>query len=249
MSDSDSDSHDASDRTLAPHRGGGCWPSPPPSTDRKAEKSKFSLPPPPPCDIPSGCCFFTGPWTVTRSSLRMLRPVAAFCRPLRPVYLPVSCPRSRSPEVWCAGGCAGVVFRLLLPSPPPHSGRPPPASLCFRGHVVRRVAVSSRGPGQTPVLPFPLPPNILLPRRSVCGGVGRTTTPRPPCNPSPNVRLVPPKGGGDGHKVTVPPKAQFQRNLKKKFLRRLRRLVFPMLFGPSKGGRGHLPRIPQPPAG
>ena len=26
------------------------------------------------CDIPSGCCFFTGPWTVTRSSLRMLRP-------------------------------------------------------------------------------------------------------------------------------------------------------------------------------
>ena len=39
---------------------------------------------PPPCDIPSGCCFFTGPWTVTRSSLRMLRRVAAFCRPLRP---------------------------------------------------------------------------------------------------------------------------------------------------------------------
>ena len=30
------------------------------------------------CDIPSGCCFFTGPWTVTRSSLRMLRWVAAF---------------------------------------------------------------------------------------------------------------------------------------------------------------------------
>ena len=28
--------------------------------------------PPPPCDIPSGCCFFTGPWTVTRSSLRVL---------------------------------------------------------------------------------------------------------------------------------------------------------------------------------
>ena len=24
---------------------------------------------PPLCDIPSGCCFFTGPWTVTRSSL------------------------------------------------------------------------------------------------------------------------------------------------------------------------------------
>ena len=32
----------------------------------------------PPCDIPSGCCSFTGPWTVTRSSLRTLRRVAAF---------------------------------------------------------------------------------------------------------------------------------------------------------------------------
>ena len=30
------------------------------------------------CDIPSGCCFFTGPWTVTRSSLRMLRRVAVY---------------------------------------------------------------------------------------------------------------------------------------------------------------------------
>ena len=52
---------------------------------------------PPLCDIPSGCCSFTGPWTVTRSSLRMLRRVAAFCRPLRPVVLLVSFPRSRSP--------------------------------------------------------------------------------------------------------------------------------------------------------
>ena len=52
---------------------------------------------PPPCDIPSGCCSFTGPWTVTRSSLRMLRRVAAFCRRLRPVLLLVSFPRSRSP--------------------------------------------------------------------------------------------------------------------------------------------------------
>ena len=50
----------------------------------------------PPCDIPSGCCSFTGPWTVTRSSLRMLRRVAAFCRPLRPVLLLVSFPRFRS---------------------------------------------------------------------------------------------------------------------------------------------------------
>ena len=34
-----------------------------------------------------GCCFFMGPWTVTHSSLRMLRRVAAFCRPLRPVLM------------------------------------------------------------------------------------------------------------------------------------------------------------------
>ena len=60
---------------------------------------------PPLCDIPSGCCFFTGPWTVTRSSLRMLRRVAAFCRPLRPVLLLVSFPRSRSPVVGVLGLC------------------------------------------------------------------------------------------------------------------------------------------------
>ena len=58
----------------------------------------------PPCDIPSGCCSFTGPWTVTCSSLRMLRRVAAFCRPLRPVLLLVSFPRSRSP----VGGVLGL---------------------------------------------------------------------------------------------------------------------------------------------
>ena len=67
---------------------------------------KCVCPPPPPlCDIPSGCCFFTGPWTVTRSSLRMLRRVAAFCRPLRPVLLLVSFPRSWSPVVGVPGLC------------------------------------------------------------------------------------------------------------------------------------------------
>ena len=61
--------------------------------------------PSPLCDIPSGCCSFTGPWTVTRSSLRMLRRVAAFCRPLQPVLLLVSFPRSRSPVVGVLGLC------------------------------------------------------------------------------------------------------------------------------------------------
>ena len=57
------------------------------------------------CDIPSGCCFFTGPWTVTHSSLRMLRRVAAFCRPLQPVLLLVSFPRLWSPVVGVPGLC------------------------------------------------------------------------------------------------------------------------------------------------
>ena len=76
-------------------------------------------PPPPLCDIPSGCCSFTGPWTVTRSSLRMLRRVAAFCRPLRPVLLLVSFPRSRSPVVGVLGLCW---MRHGAPPPPPPEG-------------------------------------------------------------------------------------------------------------------------------
>ena len=60
---------------------------------------KLGLDVPPLCDIPSGCCFFMGPWTVTRSSLRMLRRVCAFCRPLWPVLLLVSFSHSRSPVV------------------------------------------------------------------------------------------------------------------------------------------------------
>ena len=69
---------------------------------KNCEKLRTSIPL---CDIPSGCCFFTGPWTVTRSSLRMLRQVAAFCWPLRPVLLLVSFPSSRSPVVGVLGLC------------------------------------------------------------------------------------------------------------------------------------------------
>ena len=71
----------------------------------KSESLNPPSPPPPLCDIPSRCCFFAGPWTVTRSSLRMLRRVAAFCRPLRPVLLLVSFPRSQSPVVGVLGLC------------------------------------------------------------------------------------------------------------------------------------------------
>ena len=80
------------------------------------------------CDIPSGCCSFPGPWTVTRSSLRMLRRVAAFCRPLQPVLLLVSFQRSRSPVVGVLGLCGmwrDVPFAhqrrpiIGAPKPPP----------------------------------------------------------------------------------------------------------------------------------
>ena len=64
------------------------------------------------CDTLSACCFFTGPWTVTRSSLRLWRRVAAFCRPLRPVLLLVSFPRSWGPVV-------GVLGLCITPPPPP----------------------------------------------------------------------------------------------------------------------------------
>ena len=97
----------------APYKGHSCTPQPrgvgrPQSGTRGRPAGA-----PPLCDIPSGCCSFTGPWTVTRSSLRMLRRVAAFCRPLRPVLLLVSFPRSRSPVAGVLGLCCmwhGVPF-------------------------------------------------------------------------------------------------------------------------------------------
>ena len=57
------------------------------------------------CDISSGCWSFPGPRTVTRSSLRMLRRVTAFCWPLWPVLLLVSFPRLQSPMVGVPGLC------------------------------------------------------------------------------------------------------------------------------------------------
>ena len=75
---------------------------------------------PPPCDIPSGCCFFTGPWTVTRLSLRMLRRVAAFCRPLRPVLLLVS---FAEPSGWCAGAVPNVAWCAVCALAAPSSWR------------------------------------------------------------------------------------------------------------------------------
>ena len=73
------------------------------------------------CDTPSGCGSFTGPWTVTHSSLRMLRRVAAFCRPLRPVLPLVSLPRSRSPVVLLSDPQRGIVWS---PDQHPPTDRP-----------------------------------------------------------------------------------------------------------------------------
>ena len=76
---------------LGPDRGPGQ------ATAYRYPGGAWALPPDPLCDIPSGC-LFAGPWTATRSSLRMLRRVAAFCWPLRPVLLLVSFPSTPHPH-------------------------------------------------------------------------------------------------------------------------------------------------------
>ena len=96
--------------------------------------------PPPPCDIPSGCCFFTGPWTVTRSSLRMLRlgrcGRCSFCGAVA------------APSTWRTGGCAGGYGgRVSAFAPPPPSSRRPPAEMYWK-----------RGGGRGEGLAGPPPP-------------------------------------------------------------------------------------------
>ena len=113
------------------------------------------------CDIPSGCGFPTGPldthlfFPSRAASGRCVLSAAAAGVPAGVVSA------LEGSSSWRTGGCAGCCggrFLVFAAHSPPRSGRPPPASLCFRGHEVRRVAVSSRGPGQSPVLPFATPP-------------------------------------------------------------------------------------------
>ena len=75
------------------------------------------------CDILSGCCSFTGPWTVTRSSLRMLRRVAAFCHPLRLVLLLVCVSAFVEPSSWCVGAVLNVAWCAVCASAAPNSWR------------------------------------------------------------------------------------------------------------------------------
>ena len=82
------------------------------------------------CDITSGCGFFTGPWTVTRASLRMLRRVNVFCRLLQPVLLLVFASRSRSRSA--VVGVPGLCWLRRVPFVPPrisHGLEPPPPPL------------------------------------------------------------------------------------------------------------------------
>ena len=110
------------------------------------------------------------PWTVTRSSLRMLRRVAAFCRPLRPVFLWVSFPRSRSPVVGVPGLCRlshGVPFvrqrRPVIGVPGvvlvvagckgTSSGRNVTRGVCTRGGVPPEGGQAQAPPRHTPERP------------------------------------------------------------------------------------------------
>ena len=82
------------------------------------------------CDIPSGCCSFTGPWTVTCSSLRMLRWVVAFCRPRQP---PPPCASLARQTPLCASLAHQTHPARLINAKPPHAPRsqppPPPRAL------------------------------------------------------------------------------------------------------------------------
>ena len=79
------------------------------------------------CDIPSGCCSFTGPWTVTRSSLHMSRRVAAFCRPLQLVRVSGALAGVVSafaePSIWCVGAVLHVAGCAVCASAAPNNWR------------------------------------------------------------------------------------------------------------------------------
>ena len=92
-------------------------PPPCPLPPRPASPPKSLHRPPPPspplCDMPSGCCSFTGPRTVARSSLRVLRRVSVFGRLLRPGVPRGVVSASAEPIRWPTGA-------VLVAAPPPN---------------------------------------------------------------------------------------------------------------------------------
>ena len=90
----------------------------------RASHSSSQATPPPLCDIPSGRCFFG---QYPRLSLRVLRRVAAFWRPLRPVFL-----------------LASFACRFRAPPPPPRPQATGPGWAVPLDHKKRRHKRSTR---------------------------------------------------------------------------------------------------------
>ena len=151
---------------------------------------------PPPLSTSYGCSNTSLPPTLSYRGLEP--PCVTFCRgavslqgPGQSPVLPFACcvgslrsvGRCGQCSCWCRcrvrgaqwlayWRCAGqrmAHFSVFAANSPPHSGRPPPASLSFRGHVVHRVAVSSQGPGRSP--PPPPPPTRKASRLPVCAPI------------------------------------------------------------------------------
>ena len=137
-------------------------------------------PPPPLCDIPSRCCSFTGPWTVTRSCLRVLRRVAAFSQPLRPVLPLVSFPHSRSPVV----GVPGLCWMSPPPPPPPEARRVLSAAFARLTRHTRRKTCSSCASAQACPWGLPLTPESEWKACHWNAQFGSVVAPRGPPNTS-----------------------------------------------------------------
>ena len=74
---------------------------------------------------PSGCCFFTGPWTVTRSSLRMLHVASGCCFQTAAAAGALAGVVSAftEPSSWCVGAVLNVAWCAFCASAAPNSWR------------------------------------------------------------------------------------------------------------------------------
>ena len=113
--------------------------------------------PPPPCNMPSGCCFVAGPWTVTCSSLCMLHWVAALCWPAVAACVPPNSTvePTRAPP-WADNQCCNTAT-----SAPPY----PSLSVLFRrDHLFRgTTGTEPVAQGLSPFGDTPITPLVALP--------------------------------------------------------------------------------------